>query len=120
MQDGTQLTPLLATLTTRCQPEETAQCLTLVKLLLASGARILADTLERLKVLIIYLQSSQQDKDSLFRLLMDHATSPLSLQSICRLNIRAKVPPNKHESVRHLPLPKSLIGFLQFDDLNAS
>lgn len=115
--DGTQLSPLLTVLTTKCLAEESARYITLVRLLLAAGARIQADTLERLKVLIVYLQSSQQDKEGLFRLLMSHATKPLPLQFLCRNKIRGEVIPNADNKILLLPLPKTIINFLRFDDV---
>lgn len=115
--DATQLSPLLVVLTTRCQQEETTQYLNLVKLLLTSGARIQADTLERLKVLIVYLQSSTQDKEGLFQLLMHHASRPLPLQHLCRNCIRTQIATNMDDKVCFLPLPKSMITFLQLEDV---
>nr|KAG5699660.1 hypothetical protein BaRGS_005108 [Batillaria attramentaria] len=115
--DATQLSPLLVVLTTRCQPEETSQYLTLMKLLLSAGARIQVDTLERLKVLIVYLQSSTQVKEGLFQLLMHHASRPLPLQHLCRNSIRTQISAGVDEKVCCLPLPKSMMLFLQYDDV---
>lgn len=115
--DATQLSPLLVVLTTKCQPTETSEYVTLVKLLLAAGARIRVDTLERLKVLIVYLQSSAEDQEGLYQLLMHHASRPLPLQHLCRNSVRAQIGTGIDERVCCLPLPLSMIAFLQFDDV---
>ena len=76
--DGANLSPLLAALTTRRTPHTSVSYLTLIRLLLAAGARLSSPVLERIKVLIVYLQSSATDKEELFQVLTQHTSAPVS------------------------------------------
>ncbi|KAK7096682.1 ankyrin repeat and SOCS box protein 5-like [Littorina saxatilis] len=115
--DGAALSPLVAALTTRRPMRTDTSYLTLIQLLLAAGARLSAATLERLKVLIVYLQSSNSDKEELFQLLYQHTSAPSSLQGQCRAVIRNRLPSNKDMKLQTLPLPNSVMSFLQFSDV---
>lgn len=121
--DGTHTTPLVFALTTRPpqQPGTTPDFdsyLTMIRLLLAAGARLSALVLERIKVLIVFLQSSATHKEDLLQILAQHTSEPTSLQQQCRTTIRHVLQHgNIDEKVFHLPIPNSVRSFMQFSDI---
>ena len=115
--DGTHTSPLITALTTRRQPRSDSSYLKLIRLLLAAGARLSAAVLERIKVLIVYLQSSASDKEELFLMLTRHTSEPASLQRQCRAAIRQEIRGNVDQKASGLPLPKAVISFVQFSDV---
>lgn len=115
--DGANLSPLLAALTTRRTPRTDVSYLTMIRLLLAAGARLSSPVLERIKVLIVYLQSSATDKEELFQVLTQHISAPSTLQQQCRTAIRQGMRGNVDQKAQRLPLPKAVISFMQFSDV---
>ena len=123
--NGTQLSPLVAALTTRRarHPHTPPSYLTLIRLLLAAGASLSAALLDRIKVLILYLHSAADDKDELFQVLTQHTAAPASLQRQCRAAIRHQMGGggarggNVDLKARRLPLPTAVVHFMQFSDV---
>ncbi|KAL8624025.1 hypothetical protein ACOMHN_041615 [Nucella lapillus] len=115
--DATFTTPLITALTTRRTTESDDTYLTLIQLLLMAGARLTSSGLERIKVLIVYVQSSTSSKDELMQMLTKHTSEPLSLQCLCRIALRQRMDGNVDQKACSLPLPKAIINFVQFNDI---
>ncbi|CAL1538745.1 unnamed protein product [Lymnaea stagnalis] len=91
--------------------------ISLVRLLLAAGARLQQDNLGRLKSTILFVPDAAEKKQELFDLLYCQVSQPSELQALCRVKIRKSVQPNIDKNVEILPLPPQLIRYLKFFDV---
>ncbi|KAK2158654.1 hypothetical protein LSH36_166g05087 [Paralvinella palmiformis] len=88
--------------------------ISLVKILLHAGSEVLPDENEYLK---------DADKDSRYELscvlrpLTDYWCKPVSLQHLCRMEIRRNLGFTVQERLQQLPVPSKLKNYLNFSDL---
>ncbi|XP_046543711.1 ankyrin-1-like [Haliotis rubra] len=90
--------------------------ISITELLRAAGAPIKEANMEALHK---YLECLQENVQQRMKSLLDwYLHQPRTLREICRIAIRAAVPPKKDRSIDQLAIPSSYKGYLKFNDID--
>jgi ankyrin repeat protein len=118
--DMTQLSPLLAVLTTMCPADDVEVYRTLTRLLLAAGARVSAEILNCLQFFMPFVLSQSETQEATVAVIdyvKAHATTPRSLKKLCRIVVRDCLHPDRDRSAAQLGMPPLLQDYLTFKDI---